>query len=569
MRNAIYVKNLTARPLSIGDLPFVPTIEPNKVEDLLQFYSKSEIYDSTNLVELVQSRRLDLTVIQDGVKSKKLPGTAKQSLSFAEEDEIELFGRPVGETGPIGETGPTGEIGSTGPTGSTGSTGSVLANTYFTSDYGDDIQTTIDAAPDGATVFLDSALYDVTEPILIRERSFLTIRGLADGYIGFGAASYPTTIIRPNSWNATYNNYPLIDMVGSTHCIFENFALYNASSSTNRPRVGVLLGRTGGASAGAHTFRNFGVSGRFTIASVCNIGSEVNYWERCSFWNVMADSLLGVDEYACCYLTSSWNLYGIEATGGVDGGTSINGGGAVSNVSQNFSNCSFHLAQPSVAYQKSSCIVIEPRTVDYYFTDCAFTAKIVDGYGDQRDVGSGTIFKIGHPDLVSNNIVRRIHINTAYCETSGARNFIRQIGSDLTQLSLTKSRLQSREHMVRVEDGNLYNCTISNCQLMAGFAEYNDATYWPAAGNRSQFYVDGSSDVHFSQLDFTDNGTYFEGDPNAPGSKELPNLCFEQDGATGTIEHCEFRIKDMADVSLQNSTENYAANWGYAPLDGS
>ena len=59
-RESWWVRNLTNKTITIGDLLLVPAIKPGKRIDLLHYYTREKIGHSTVLVSLVKARIVSL-----------------------------------------------------------------------------------------------------------------------------------------------------------------------------------------------------------------------------------------------------------------------------------------------------------------------------------------------------------------------------------------------------------------------------------------------------------------------------------------------------------------------------
>ena len=58
--------NRTTHPISIGDFPFVPAVEPNQKVDLLRYVSKEEADQSPILAALINNGSLTLRKDESG-----------------------------------------------------------------------------------------------------------------------------------------------------------------------------------------------------------------------------------------------------------------------------------------------------------------------------------------------------------------------------------------------------------------------------------------------------------------------------------------------------------------------
>ena len=55
-----FVKNITKKNITIGDLPLLPLIKPDKTVNLLRFYSREKAADSNILTCLVQNSKITI-----------------------------------------------------------------------------------------------------------------------------------------------------------------------------------------------------------------------------------------------------------------------------------------------------------------------------------------------------------------------------------------------------------------------------------------------------------------------------------------------------------------------------
>ncbi len=67
MRDQWLATNISEHTFTIGDLPKVPTFDPNQTHDLLRWYSRSELESSSHLLDLVLTRRwVTIVKVTDG-----------------------------------------------------------------------------------------------------------------------------------------------------------------------------------------------------------------------------------------------------------------------------------------------------------------------------------------------------------------------------------------------------------------------------------------------------------------------------------------------------------------------
>lgn len=69
MRNSWYLKNRTTKEISLGDMPNLPSIAPNKIVDLLKFYDQDAIVNSSSIKKLFNENKIQITKIEDGIKT--------------------------------------------------------------------------------------------------------------------------------------------------------------------------------------------------------------------------------------------------------------------------------------------------------------------------------------------------------------------------------------------------------------------------------------------------------------------------------------------------------------------
>jgi len=93
-REQWFLVNLTANPISVGDLPQVPSVPPRQQLDLLTYTTKEEINQSSNLVELINAKWIRLT--------KKLDNSLQTSVTNKAEFKKETESIERGEVGSSG-----------------------------------------------------------------------------------------------------------------------------------------------------------------------------------------------------------------------------------------------------------------------------------------------------------------------------------------------------------------------------------------------------------------------------------------------------------------------------------
>ena len=119
----------------------------------------------------------------------------------------------------------------------------------------------------GGTLYIPNGTYTVTETLN------LSGLGYAKGIRIYGDGR--GTVIVGDT-----HGKPVIDMTGTGMITMEQLRITGKSAD-----VGILNGRAGGASAGCCHFSFLFIDGSFSVACVYNIGSEVNRYFNCMFWN--------------------------------------------------------------------------------------------------------------------------------------------------------------------------------------------------------------------------------------------------------------------------------------------
>lgn len=270
------------------------------------------------------------------------------------------------------------------------------------------IQEAIDGLPpEGGEIVLSPGHYWLDEPINLRGRQNVVLRGAGSPVIDRVSG----TVLHARFAQA---GQPVIDMVGSIVCRLEDFEIRRRTNAGHDPACGILLGRDSRASAGLHTFSRIRVAGRFTKAGVINIGSESNTWDACRFMNLTGRP---------SYWSSTWNTIGASSPfGGIEGGSSVGLGGAVSNVTQRFRDCTFGIPQSAAdpeRFKDAVAIVIEPRQIGVLFDGCYFTG---------RQPCRAAILLTGTPATNLPNNTRYLTVRDAYTELFGARAFLECAG---------------------------------------------------------------------------------------------------------------------------------------------
>ncbi|MCB9853109.1 MAG: hypothetical protein H6819_08435 [Phycisphaerales bacterium] len=133
---------------------------------------------------------------------------------------------------------------------------------------------------------------------------------------------------------------PMIDLTGCTRFQIADLRIVGGppTNPTNRatPGTGLLLGRSKGESAGFHVIERVHFEGRFGVAAMANIASEVNVFRDCVFSNHEPPARWTEDRVPIggyCVLVANHNFQNL-----LDAGISTN-----TMLELSFENCSFHL----------------------------------------------------------------------------------------------------------------------------------------------------------------------------------------------------------------------------------
>ena len=69
-REMWFAKNITKENITIGDLPLLPLIKPDKTVNLLRFYSREKVADSNVLTYLVQNNKITIEKKEQATKKE-------------------------------------------------------------------------------------------------------------------------------------------------------------------------------------------------------------------------------------------------------------------------------------------------------------------------------------------------------------------------------------------------------------------------------------------------------------------------------------------------------------------
>ena len=80
-----YTKNISSKTIGLGDLPAIPTFSPGATYDLLDFYDKETILQSTSLLHVMQAGWMQITTVIDDVTTvldpSGFPGNLAETIS--------------------------------------------------------------------------------------------------------------------------------------------------------------------------------------------------------------------------------------------------------------------------------------------------------------------------------------------------------------------------------------------------------------------------------------------------------------------------------------------------------
>lgn len=111
---------------------------------------------------------------------------------------------------------------------------------------------------------------------------------------------------------AEHTGTAVLSITGFTHA--KASGLYLKTDDTTYPKTGLLLGRTSAASAGHHNFEYLKIEGKFSVAPIYSIASEVNTWSDIYVLNKAGTTAKycfytsTADDLSVASLTSSTNL---------------------------------------------------------------------------------------------------------------------------------------------------------------------------------------------------------------------------------------------------------------------
>lgn len=254
---------------------------------------------------------------------------------------------------------------------------------------------------DDDTVRLEARPYILTSTLDLRGRR-VSIEGVP------GKTVIRLAIAEPNKIG--------IDLTGAVGCTLRDVRI---ETEANRPppMAGILLARRAdAASSHVHEFSRVTLDGRFLVAPVVNIGSEVNRWYFCV---LMQRHASGTTYYSSAY--NRFTRWGLPPLPGVAFETAKK----VSNAEQVFYGCSFNQYAPSFA-----AVWLDSGTWGVRFRDCNVAAG--------APIGAAWLLGENRNDPLGNII-----IDGCWVESFGCDSAVRVL-SATDDLRITGTRLFSK-----------------------------------------------------------------------------------------------------------------------------
>ncbi len=383
----IEVTNLSNSVLSIGDLPFVPTIRPGEIVDLLRFHPRELIEQSKALASLVDAGTVSV--------DRQQPASGADDFTPATIEDAFVPGE-------------------------------------FRSDQFATLQAALDAAnaAGGGTVLV-SQEQNLTVTINMENMIGVYLVGIGMGNIN---TLVPTghSILR---FEMASNLQPCISMVGAHACGISNISVYSPNSTGNRPSVGILMGRNdGGSSAGFHTFTNINISGYFLQFCLANLGSEVNRYSFVKTWNWQdGGNGVFVGRYNVFDFTSPFSTI-VEDH--------------VTCTDIKFDRCFFGVYGQTAS---ETNIIITPAVHSVFIESCDFSNKSSDLSSTTLGGKAAIHFDYVDDAYIVNSSalrIRGIYIRDCLWETSGAKNAV-LVETHISGLTIQNVRMEARESTVK------------------------------------------------------------------------------------------------------------------------
>ena len=333
------------------------------------------------------------------------------------------------------------------------------------------IQTAIDTAiaTGMQMVFFPPGTYLVEYPINIRNRGGLLLRGSGYGTQirgMFPAGNDPATGI-------PFEKYPVIDLTGSGGITINSLKVGSNTMSS----CGILLARPYDLhSSGGHYIEDVSIEGKFAVAPLCIIASEVNTFMDCGFTNILPPAADPTDgRYTMLIANGNYkNMiatpYGFDAQHPL-GDTC----GLSTTLQMSFYNC--HWARyPIHGSNNGQAVNIMLYSTQSVMGNIHFTGGGMshsgddDNYLDPLKGGLASVFvwKEGSPGFIRDLVFRDMR-----CESGPARNFFYLKGFAPTGVTLENNTMACSEAAVITDgdsalgEGYLANWTIRNVQFIA------------------------------------------------------------------------------------------------------
>lgn len=126
------------------------------------------------------------------------------------------------------------------------------------------------------------------------------MRLIGDGYWGGGSATREGT----TSLYAVHTGVAILSLKGAHACSVKDMSL--EGDTTTFPKTGLLLGRSGTASAGWHHIERVSVFGYFSVCGIYSISSEDNLWSDVVVWIFGGGALYG-------FVTSTNDIFSVNS----------------------------------------------------------------------------------------------------------------------------------------------------------------------------------------------------------------------------------------------------------------
>ena len=83
-----YIKNVSGKQITIGDLPRVPTLSPGRSLDLLDYHPKADIQQRRHLLTVLTNGWFQLTKVLDGTPQTVTTDLASESTAAADKADV-------------------------------------------------------------------------------------------------------------------------------------------------------------------------------------------------------------------------------------------------------------------------------------------------------------------------------------------------------------------------------------------------------------------------------------------------------------------------------------------------